>query len=74
MKCLNWGVLTEDLAKRRKKPSETILKNLDYIRDNFRNPTAHPEVRYDIEEAQSLFNLCVDIISRMINDPLWKKE
>jgi hypothetical protein len=74
IKRLNWGDITVDLVQRRKKPSTTIMKNLDYIRENFRNPTSHPEVRYDIEEAQSLFNLCIDVMCRMIKDPLWKKQ
>ncbi len=71
---LTWGNITNDLEKKRKKPSAIIMKNLEYIRDNFRNPTAHPEARYDIVEAQSLFNLCVDVMSRMIRDSLWKKK
>ncbi len=70
---LNWGNITSHLATKKKKGLNGIIKNLDYIRENFRNPTAHPEVRYDIEEAQSLFNLCIDIMSIMIKSPLWKK-
>lgn len=73
IKSLIWGNITNDLAKRKKRPSATTMKNLEYIRDNFRNPTAHPEARYGIEEAQSLFNLCTDVISRIIKDPLWNK-
>jgi hypothetical protein len=74
VKCPTWGNISSDLATRKKKPSATMMKNLDYIRENFRNPTNHPEIRYDIEEAQSLFNLCVDVMCRMIKDPLWKKQ
>lgn len=73
VKVLAWGNITKDLEKKRKKPSNAIMKNLDYIRSNFRNPTIHPEVRHDIEEAQSLFILCIDVISKMIKDPLWKQ-
>ncbi len=73
VKVLTWGNITKDLEKKRKKPSNAIMKNLDYIRSNFRNPTIHPEVRHDIEEAQSLFILCIDVISKMIKDPLWKQ-
>ncbi|TET45414.1 hypothetical protein E3J62_07610 [candidate division TA06 bacterium] len=71
---LTWGNITSDLSKRKRKPSPVIMKNLDYIRDNFRNPTAHPEARYNIEQAQSLFNLCIDAMSKMIKDPLWLRE
>ncbi len=67
-----WGAMTHDFRRRRKRPSDLILRNLDYVRENFRNPTAHPEKRYDSEEAQSLFNLCNDLISRMMGDPLGK--
>ncbi|TET47766.1 hypothetical protein E3J62_00400 [candidate division TA06 bacterium] len=73
VKTLNWGNITADWVKKRKRPSTTTFGNLDYIRENFRNPTIHPEARYDIEGAQSLFNLCTDVISKMISDPLWKK-
>lgn len=73
VKVSTWGNITKDLEKKRKKPSNAIMKNLDYIRSNFRNPTIHPEVRHDIEEAQSLFILCIDVISKMIKDPLWKQ-
>lgn len=73
VKVLTWGNITKDLEKKRKKPSNGIMKNLDYIRSNFRNPTIHPEVRHDIEEAQSLFILSIDVISKMIKDPLWKQ-
>ncbi len=74
VKTLTWGNIIQDLSKKRKKPSETIMKNLDYIRFNFRNPTSHPDARHNIEEAQSLFNLCIDIISRMIKSPLWRQK
>lgn len=74
VKCLNWGNITTDLAGKRKKPSATTINNLNYIRENFRNPTNHPEYRYNVEEAQSLLSLCVDVISRLIKDPLWKKR
>ena len=71
---LTWGAITADFKKHRTKPSAEILENLDYIRRNFRNPTSHPEARFDLEEAQRLFQLCIDAIARIISDPLWTKS
>jgi len=68
---LTWGSMINDFKKHRKQPPALILKNLEYIRENFRNPTAHPDVRYDSEGAQSVFNLCVDIMTRLLRASLW---
>lgn len=50
---------------RRAKSNDALHRNLDNIRMSFRNPTQHPEKVYDIQEAQDLFGLCVDVINRM---------
>lgn len=63
---LLWGPMIEHLRKRRKKPPEVLLNNLDNVRRSFRNPTQHPEKIYDIEEVQDLFGLCIDVVNRMI--------
>jgi hypothetical protein len=47
------------------KKHEVLHRNLDNIRLSFRNPTQHPDKIYDIQEAQDLFALCVDVINRM---------
>ncbi|MCH9050548.1 MAG: hypothetical protein IIA72_05635 [Proteobacteria bacterium] len=61
-----WGPMVSDLKKRRKaKPYEVLLNNLDNIRLSFRNPTQHPELIYDIHEVQDLLALCFDAINRM---------
>lgn len=61
-----WGPMTTELrAKREPKPDETILDTLDVIRNSYRNPTQHPQVTYDIDSAQDLFGLCLDILSKM---------
>lgn len=61
-----WGPMVSDLKKRRKaKPYEVLLNNLDNIRLSFRNPTQHPELTYDIHEVQDLLALCIDAINRM---------
>ncbi len=43
-----------------------LLDNCDRIRDNYRNPTIHPEKIYNIEEVQDLFNLCVGVVNDII--------
>ncbi len=64
---LMWGPMIISLRKRKKsRPPDVLLNNLDNIRVSFRNPTQHPEKIYDIQEAQDLFGLCVDVVSRMI--------
>jgi hypothetical protein len=64
-----WGNIIQDLRKRRKtKEKIALLNNLDNIRLSFRNPTQHPEKIYDIQEAQDLWSLCVDVVNRMIQD------
>ena len=55
IKDLSWWGIVNDFPKRHKKPKGALLKSLDYIRENFRNPTAHPEARYNSDEAQALY-------------------
>ncbi len=65
-KQLMWGPMIADLRTRpRAKQHKDLLNHLDHIRTSFRNPTQHPEKRYDIQEAQDLWSLCVDSISRI---------
>jgi len=63
-----WGEVITELKKRRDAPPRPLLDSLDNIRVNFRNPTQHPEARYDIDEAQDLLALSIDIVNRMIRD------
>lgn len=61
-----WGPMTDELrAKREPKPNTTTLDTLDVIRKSYRNPTQHPQVTYDIDSAQDLFGLCLDILNKM---------
>ena len=62
-KGLMWGPMVIELRKL-PNPSLEVLDHLDNIRRNFRNPTQHPEKVYDLEEAQDLFGVCVDVINR----------
>ena len=62
---LLWGPMVDHLRKRREPPPDVLLNNLDNIRVSFRNPTQHPELRYDLDEAQDLFGLCIEVVNRM---------
>jgi hypothetical protein len=64
-----WGPMVAQLRKiTDDPPPKQLLDNLDNLRISFRNPTQHPESRYDMDDAQDLFNLCVDVVNRMIKD------
>jgi len=64
-----WGPIIVELRKvSDDPPPKELLDNLDNIRVSFRNPTQHPEKIYDLDEAQDLFNLCVDVVNRIAKD------
>lgn len=71
---LLWGSIIKHLRQRRDAPPKTILDSLDNIRDNFRNPTQHPDARYDLDEAQDLLYVGSDAINRMVRNLKEKKE
>jgi hypothetical protein len=61
-----WGEIVTDIRKRRVgKTHAVFLNHLDHLRNAFRNPTQHPDARYDIHEVQDLWSLAVDAINRM---------
>ena len=61
-----WGTMISELrAKKSNKPSSDLLLALDHMRSRYRNPTQHPEMRYDIEAAQDLFGSCVIVLNEM---------
>jgi hypothetical protein len=61
-----WANMVDQLrAKRTKKPPAALLDSLDMVRNNYRNPTQHPKKLYDIDEAQDLFGVCLDVIGKM---------
>src|ERR1019366_1994521 len=64
---LMWFEMVDNLRKRKGKgsASKALLDALDNIRVNFRNPTQHPDARYDIEAAQDLLFGCRDVLNRM---------
>ncbi|MCJ7545011.1 MAG: hypothetical protein MUP47_10720 [Phycisphaerae bacterium] len=63
-----WGRMTQELRSkaRGKRPDPGLAQQLDYIRTTYRNPTQHPDKIYDLDEAQDLFPLCVDVVNRMM--------
>jgi hypothetical protein len=63
---LMWGPMIDQLRARPAPPPKPVLDHLDIIRENFRNPTLHPEMVYDIDEAQDLFSLCIAVANRML--------
>lgn len=64
-----WGSMSAQLrALTSNKPSETILNTLDLVRVSYRNPTQHPEAKYDIESAQDLLGVCIDLINKMASE------
>lgn len=61
-----WGPMVASLRARRTAPPNELLDNLDQLRRNFRNPTQHPDKVYDVDEAQDLLSLSIDVVNRMI--------
>jgi hypothetical protein len=69
-----WGNMLDHLRTKRDSDNK-LLDRLAYIKDNFRNPTSHPEAIYTLSEAQDLIGICIDVINRMgpkLEEPLLK--
>lgn len=66
-----WGALTGELKAKPRKPNpdQILMTHIDHLRQRFRNPTDHPEKIYEIEEAEDLIHIAVDIINRCVRDP-----
>lgn len=63
---LTWGRIVGVLQARPAKTlPEVLLQHLDNLKNNFRNPTDHPEAIYTIDEAYDVFSLCCEVIGRM---------
>ena len=61
-----WANMVDQLkAKTKNKPPIILLNSLDLIRTAYRNPTQHPEATYEIDSAQDLFGVCLDVIGKM---------
>lgn len=75
---INWGDIISELKKKiselkKKKNIKESVKNLekltadlDYIKRNYRNPVAHPDVIYKPKEAEWLLQSSVKVIEVMI--------
>ena len=64
---MNLGSVIRELKKLNIPDLRVLLDNSDRIRDNYRNPTSHPDKIFDIDEAQDLFPLCVGIVNEIIS-------
>ncbi len=63
---MNWGPLISHLKSLNISEISILLDSLDRIRDNYRNPTNHPEKIFNIEETQDLFNMCVGVVNDIV--------
>ncbi|WP_148053620.1 hypothetical protein [Frigoribacterium sp. PhB118] len=60
-----WAAMLAHIRASETPPPAVLLVNLDSLRANFRNPTQHPEMTYEMDEVQDLFALAVDSMNRM---------
>jgi hypothetical protein len=64
-----WFPMTEALRNKKQGPLKgELLGHLNMIRENFRNPTSHPEKVYDMDEAQDLLNNCITAINNLVKE------
>jgi hypothetical protein len=64
-----WANMVDQLrAKKKNKPPEALLQSLDLIRTAYRNPTQHPQAIYQIDSAQDLLGVCLDVIGKMADE------
>jgi len=61
---LDWGLITTQLKG---KVDDELIESLDYLRNNFRNPVAHPEKIYEQKESERLLHTAVNVIQKMID-------
>lgn len=62
-----WANMVNALNAKRNK-NGNLLQKLDFIRVNYRNPTAHPDAVYSTENLQDLIGLCIDVINAMAEE------
>ena len=63
----NWGPIINNLKKLSNPPPNEILDQSDAIRLNYRNPTAHPELTYTIDDIQDLLSECIAVVNRIVH-------
>lgn len=62
---IDWGPLTKKLQA---EISPLLKDNLDHLRNNFRNPVAHPDKIYTQKEAERLLHNAINVIEQMIDE------
>lgn len=61
-----WGPMIKELRQKNSpRPSDKLLDHLDSIRAHFRNPTQHPELFYNIDQAQDLLSQSIAALGMM---------
>ena len=64
IKKLLWHNICVELKGKRGVP-DSLIAVLDSIREDFRNPTSHPDKTYGEDEVQNLFTNCADVVNRI---------
>jgi hypothetical protein len=50
------------------KKYDSIISQLKSIKNNYRNPTQHPEKVYQPDELENLWHVCIDVINRLTKE------
>ena len=61
---LNWGAKIKALEEQG--ADKAVTKNLDHIREHYRNPQTHPDEIVTLDEAQMLFGTAASSITQMV--------
>lgn len=61
-----WANMILELRKTQTPSLKALYDNLYNIKENYRDPTAHPDKLYDIDLAQDLFGLCIAVVNQMV--------
>lgn len=63
----DWANIVKNLKSLSNPSPSEILDQLDAIRVNYRNPTAHPELTYTNDDVQDLLSECIAVVNRIVN-------
>lgn len=63
-----WGPMVQHLEQR-KALDEALKGTLDNFRRGFRNPVAHPDTFYSIDEAQDLLGTTTQLVALIVSHP-----
>jgi len=70
---LTWGSMTNHLDQRGAL-NEALKGTLDNFRRGFRNPTAHPDKFYSVDEAQDLMGTTSQLLALIASHPRYQQE